>query len=360
MKTRFHFVHWLHFLKLVFAFIYLAVALILFAPQLLAQSASFILGTATVVEPPTAGIDSVVLAAPSTASPWTATANVTWLHITSTNQNGDGSANVIFAYDGNSGATRQGTITIAGLSLNVTQTGSSYVPASPVTVLVSNNSILPSGIALDTFGNVYVADPENNAIEEWIAGSNTMVSLIKSGLDGPLGVAVDVASNIYIAEGTDSAILEWIAASNMLITLIPSGDDTGMGYLSSPYNLVLDNEGDLYIADTGDNQIWMWVPGYPGYGFGPIFSWQYNIYGVSVDVEDNIYFTMFEGIWKIQAGDFNYSEIAPAEDPVGIAVDGGGNVYYAAGTINEWQAADGADSHRSVLWAEQSLRCGGG
>lgn len=67
------------------------------------------------------GSDSVVLVANGA---WVATANDSWLHLSGANQNGTGSANVTFAFDANSGATRTGTLTIAGQTLSVTQVGS--------------------------------------------------------------------------------------------------------------------------------------------------------------------------------------------------------------------------------------------
>ena len=59
---------------------------------------------------------------------WTATANASWLHTTSS---GTGNGLAIFTFDANSGATRSGTLTIAGLTLTVTQAGSSYVAGQP-------------------------------------------------------------------------------------------------------------------------------------------------------------------------------------------------------------------------------------
>src|SRR5450631_952371 len=79
------------------------------------------LGTTNLVEGPTAGSDSVVLAANGV---WTATTNATWLHLSAANQSGTGSTNVIFTFDANTGATRTGTLTIAGQTLTITQAGS--------------------------------------------------------------------------------------------------------------------------------------------------------------------------------------------------------------------------------------------
>ena len=101
------------------------------------QSADpYSLGTTALLEGPAAGSDSVVLAVTPANGAWTATANAAWLHLSPANQSGTGSTNVIFSYDANPGATRSGTLTIAGQTLTVTQAGSTYVAAGPVTTLV--------------------------------------------------------------------------------------------------------------------------------------------------------------------------------------------------------------------------------
>jgi len=74
------------------------------------------LGTTNRLEGPGVGSDSVVLSA-NTA--WTATTNATWLHLSAANQSGPGSTNVVFTFDANSGATRTGTLTIAGQTVTI-------------------------------------------------------------------------------------------------------------------------------------------------------------------------------------------------------------------------------------------------
>ena len=63
-------------------------------------------------------------------------------------------------------------------------------------------------MAVDGAGNVYIADTSNNAIKEWNAATNTVTTLVSSGLSYPSGVAVDGAGNVYIADTYNSAIKE--------------------------------------------------------------------------------------------------------------------------------------------------------
>jgi serine/threonine-protein kinase len=58
----------------------------------------------------------------------------------------------------------------------------------------------PYAVAVDTAGNVYIADYWNNRALKLPAGSNTPVELPFTGLNHPEGVAVDTAGNVYIAD----------------------------------------------------------------------------------------------------------------------------------------------------------------
>src|SRR5262245_51808674 len=99
------------------------------------------LGTTGLLEGPAAGSASDIV---STSGAWSATANASWLH---TSASGTGNGLATLTFDANPGATRSGTLTIAGLTLTVTQAGSTYVPANPLTTLVSSGLYAPFGMA---------------------------------------------------------------------------------------------------------------------------------------------------------------------------------------------------------------------
>ena len=195
-------------------------------------------GTTNLLEGPAAGSDSVLLAA---NSGWTATPNTTWLHLSAPNQNGVGNATVIFTFDANTGATRTGTLTIAGKTLTVAQAGSTYVAVTNATTLVSSEFLGIFGAAVDRSGNVYFADYGHNAIKEWMAASNAVITLVSSGLSSPRGVAVDGLGNVYIADSGNNAIKEWVASSNTVTTPASSG--------LVPVGVAVDDSGNVYIAD---------------------------------------------------------------------------------------------------------------
>jgi serine/threonine protein kinase, bacterial len=75
-------------------------------------------------------------------------------------------------------------------------------PAAPPveTVLPFTGLNRPSGVAVDTAGNVYVAETNNYRVLKLAAGSSTPVVLPFTGLGNPYGVAVDSAGNLYVAD----------------------------------------------------------------------------------------------------------------------------------------------------------------
>jgi DNA-binding beta-propeller fold protein YncE len=302
-----------------------------------AQAATYSLGANTILEGPSGGSDSVVLSASDT---WTATANAVWLHLSTANQSGMGSTNVVFSFDANLGATRTGTLTIAGLTLTVTQAGSNYIAANPLTTMVSSGLYYPQGMAVDGAGNVYIADTYNNAIKEWIAASNTVITLVSSGLNHPYGVAVDGAGNVYIADTWDNAIKQWIAVSNTVITLVSSG-------LNSPSGVAVDSAGNVYIADTSNNAIKKWIAA--STSVTTLVSSGLNTpSGIALDAAGNVYIadTYSDAVkeWTVASNTVTtlVSSGSSYSYPYGVAVDGAGNVYFTDlydYSLKEWAAA---------------------
>ena len=296
---------------------------------------SYSLGTSTLLDGATAGVDSVVLAVSPSIGSWTATPNVGWLHLSTASQSGTGSTNVVFSYDANPGATRTGTLTIAGQTLTVTQAGTSYVAAPvPVTTLVSSGLSLLFGVAADGAGNVYIADWGDSTIKKWTAASNTVTTLVSSGLRNPAGVAVDGAGNVYIADVGNNAIKKWAAASNTVTTLVASG-------LLSPFGVAVDGAGNVYIADNGAIKKWSALNNTVT-TLAPVFQPA----GVAVDAAGNVYIADYSNnaIKKWTAANNTVTTLVSSglSAPNGVAVDGSGNVYIADtfhSAIKKWTAA---------------------
>jgi DNA-binding beta-propeller fold protein YncE len=113
---------------------------------------------------------------------------------------------------------------------------------------------MSSGFLRSLFGssrNVCIDDCGNSAIKEWNAATQTLTTLVSSGLSSPIGVAVDGAGNVFIADFGSNSIKEWHAGTQMVTTLAIPG-------LSSPYSIAVDAAGNLYVANYGTNSILEW------------------------------------------------------------------------------------------------------
>jgi len=130
----------------------------------------------------------------------------------------------------------------------------------------------PRGVAVGTSGNVYVADSLNELIREiqpggivtTLAGSGVYGSTNATGLAAsfyfPNGVAVDSAGNVYVAD-TDNNMIRKITSGGIVTTLAGSGaygSVDGVGTAASfrrPSGVAVDSLGYVYVADTFNNTI---------------------------------------------------------------------------------------------------------
>ena len=137
----------------------------------------------------------------------------------------------------------------------------------------------PYGVAVDTSGNLYIADVSNDCIRKvtngvitTVAGDRTYGSSGDNGpatsaeLSGPLGVAVDAAGNLYIADTGNNRVRK---ITKGVITTVAGDGLSGFGgdngpatsaYLNSPEGVAVDSAGNLYIADTGNSRIRVLTP----------------------------------------------------------------------------------------------------
>ena len=123
------------------------------------------------------------------------------------------------------------------------------------------------GLAADAAGNLYIADHNNNRIRKvtpagiisTVAGSGIPDYFgdgrpaTVAGLYGPSGVAVDSFGNIYIADAVNNRIRMVDTGGIMSTVALPP--------LSIPEQVIVDATGNLYIADTGDNNVVELNPG---------------------------------------------------------------------------------------------------
>ena len=290
------------------------------------------LGTTSLLEGPSAGSDSDIIV---TTGAWTASTTASWITLNTTSGTGNGAVNFSFAAD--AGATRTGTLTIAGQTLTVTQAGAGYVAAGPTT-LVAAGLNGPNGVAVDGAGNIYFADRGNNAIKEWHAATGTITTLVSAGLNSPNGVAVDGSGNVYIADTNNNAIDEWNPTTGTVTTLVSSG-------LNSPQSVALDGSGNLYIADANNNAIKEWSAK-TGTVTTLVSTGLKNPLGVAVDASGNVYFADSGNNaikeWNAVTQAVSTLVSAGLANPSGVSVDGSGTVYFADSgnnAIKKWNSA---------------------
>ncbi|MFC6644427.1 Ig-like domain repeat protein [Granulicella cerasi] len=102
----------------------------------------------------------------------------------------------------------------------------------------------PRQSAVDSAGNLFVADSSKNAVVE-LTASGAQVTL-GTGLNAPQGVAVDRYNNLYIADTANNRLLYLNMVNGAQSTV-----STGLVALSSPSSLYIDAAGDVYIVNAG-------------------------------------------------------------------------------------------------------------
>jgi PKD repeat protein/uncharacterized protein YjiK len=223
-------------------------------------------------------------------------------------------------------------------------------------------------VAVDSSGSVYVSDWEDFTVRKYtssgvsqgiFAGASGVPYLTDGGhFNAPYGVAVNGSGNIYLStyrgyrvlKLNASGIAQWTAG----IAGVDGDDNDHFGnWWNGPDSLAVDSNGNVYVADTGNNRIQIYDSGghyvatWGTYGSGDD---QFNdLDGVAVDSNGNIY-VADSGNHRVQVydGDRQYvatlgvTGVSGTDDshfnrPYGVAVDNSGNVYVADGENNRVQ-----------------------
>ncbi|MEW6737116.1 MAG: RHS repeat-associated core domain-containing protein, partial [Acidobacteriota bacterium] len=148
---------------------------------------------------------------------------------------------------------------------------------------LSDGLLGPAGIAVDTTSNVYFGDPsvvgevdsdrvfkvDTSGTVSVIAGTGTSgyngdgIPANTAQLNNPQDVALDSAGNIYIADFSNSRIRKIDALTNIITTIAGTGTDGYNGdgifataaQLSGPSGVAVDSSDNIFIADSGNNRI---------------------------------------------------------------------------------------------------------
>ena len=180
----------------------------------------------------------------------------------------------------------------------------------------------PGDVAVDSAGNIYVADTGNHCIRKidntgyvtTFAGTTGVGLVDGQGTAArfifPQGIAMDFAGNIYVAEGSggNNNCIRKISSTGYVTTLAgstASGFINGQGtaaQFNNPAGVTVDSVGNIYVADPGNNCIRkIDSTGYvstlvgsttPGFADGQGTAAQFNgPYYIAVDSAGNIYVT---------------------------------------------------------------------
>jgi sugar lactone lactonase YvrE len=195
--------------------------------------------------------------------------------------------------------------------------------SSTQTVLPLTGLINPSGVAVDSAGNLYVADWPNNRVVKLAAGSSTQTVLPFTGLNAPEGVAVDAAGNLYVTDSRNNRGLE-LAAGSSSQTVLPF---TGLG---DPGGAAVDAAGNLYVTDHHNDRVLKLAPGSGTQTVLP-FTGLNGPIDVAVDTAGNLYVADNGNsrVVKLAAGSATQTvlPLTGVNGPVGVAVDAAGNLY---------------------------------
>ena len=259
-------------------------------------------------------------------------------------------------------------------------TGTAGAPTAGIATSSKLNG--PNGVAVDSSGNVYIADTAGNVVEKvtpdgtlsvfagtGTRGAPTAGPATSSKLAVPTGVAVDSHGNVYIAD-TVNNVVEKVTPDGTLSVFAgtgtkgaPTGGPATSSNLAGPHGVAVDSSDNVYIADTDNHRIEVVKQGGNGHVYtlaiiagtgtagaptaGPATSSNLNYpNGVAVDSSGNVYITdsynvvvekvTLDGTLSIFAG--TGTESAPTAGPAtssnlnyptSVAVDSSGNVYIA-------------------------------
>jgi len=202
----------------------------------------------------------------------------------------------------------------------------------------------PYGVTLDGSGNIFVADTYNNFVEEIpTKGGYTTISVLAAALNGdfiyPTSVAVDSSGNVFVADPDDNAVYEIVAAGGYAnIKSVGAAN----GYFTLPGGVALDSSGNVFVADYGNNAV-KEVLAAGGYVTVKTLGSGFKApQGVAVDTSGNVYVadTGNNAVKEILAegGYTTVNTLAAAtgnfNTPAAVAVDTSGNVYVADSVNN--------------------------
>jgi sugar lactone lactonase YvrE len=305
--------------------------------------------------------------------------------------------NVVFTpqYSG----TRNGAVIVKDstgaviFTANLTGTGTAaqivFLPGTQSAALNSTSLAYPDDVAIDSKGNIFVADESThlcelpigsfgNAYSVAIDGAGNLYvadggsaatkgiykltlengsyaqSEIASGFSDPTGVAVDASGNVYVADLQKGVFKLTPTASGYLqstVSTVSTGPDC-------PWGLTVDGSGNIFVANNSCNSggsVYKLTPTGSGYAATTLGSKWGDPNGIKVDAAGNVYVAdddsdevvVLTPLTNNGLPTYSQSTLIPDSvglDPEGLALDGKGNLYVVESNDNNAYKFDYADA----------------
>lgn len=206
----------------------------------------------------------------------------------------------------------------------------------------------PAGIAVDSKGNVWVADQGNDRLEEFDEEGEYLGQIGEEGsgegqLEEPTDVAIDSNGNLWVTDSGNARIEKFTEAGVYLASFGSEGEEEGQ--FARPESLAIDSHDHIWIADTYNHRVQeLSDEGEVIRCFGESGSEEGQISeatAIAVGPEDEIWLADYgnfrvdefgpEGEFIRQVGSFGFGD-GEFEGPSAIDADAAGNVW----VVDEW------------------------
>lgn len=251
----------------------------------------------------------------------------------------DGVGNLYILDSGNNRVRRvdtTGTITTVAGTGNTDYNGDGILATN---ANLNFSTFLGGGVTVDSVGNIFIAEATNQRVRRVDAKTKLISTIAGTGAFGfsgdggqatnaklftPAGVAVDNSGNVFIADSDNNRIRQVNLTTGVITTLagngvIGFGGDGGQATnasLNSPLGIMVDEIGNVFVADIFNNRI------------------------RRIDAQTKTITTVAGNGIATFSGDGGQATNASLNIPIGLVIDGNGNLIIADQTNNRIRRVD--------------------